>query len=159
MPHLGVSASFCEKNENSSPRPLQFLDLGHQLPQLTTCLDLIFLNEHRQNGHNKPSSQGSFWHELTHCRQRTSPHFRNMGFSFVFFVFVFFLICMIFIYLFIYYYFVTIYLFIFSIYEIYCQNGFHTTPSAQPKRCPPQYPSPTLPSLPPPINSQFLLSF
>ena len=48
----------------------------------------------------------------------------------------------------------------FSIYEIYCQIGFHTTPSAHPKRCPPQYPSPTLPSLPPPhqlsVCSQFL---
>ena len=157
MPHLGVSASFCEKDENRSPRPLQFLDLGHQLPQLTTCLDLIFLNEHRQNGHNKPSSQGSFWHELTHWRQRTSPHFRNMGFSF----FLSFLFNLHGIYLFniIFLFYLFIYLFIFSIYEIYCQNGFHTTPSAQPKRCPPQYPSPTLPSLPPPISPQFVLIF
>ena len=49
----------------------------------------------------------------------------------------------------------------FSIYEIYCQIGFHTTPSAHPKMCPPQYPSPTLPSLPPTphqtsVCSQFL---
>ena len=48
---------------------------------------------------------------------------------------------------------------VFLIYEIYCQIGFHTTPSAHPKRCPPQYPSPTLSSLPPPINPQFVLSF
>ena len=45
------------------------------------------------------------------------------------------------------------------LYEIYWQIGFHTTPSAHPKRCPPQYPSPTLSSLPPPINPQFVLSF
>ena len=44
-------------------------------------------------------------------------------------------------------------------YKIYCQVGFHTTPSAHPNRCPPQYPSPTLPSLSPPINPQFILSF
>ena len=51
--------------------------------------------------------------------------------------------------------------FFFSIYEIYCHIGFHTTPSAHPKRCPPQCPSPTHNSLPPPphqptIYSQFL---
>ena len=45
-------------------------------------------------------------------------------------------------------------LFYFSIYEIYCQIGFHTTPSAHPKRCPPQYPS-----LPTPINLHFVLRF
>ena len=48
----------------------------------------------------------------------------------------------------------------FKIYEIYCQIGFHTTPSAHPNRCPLQYPSPTLPFLPPPhqpsVCSQFL---
>ena len=47
----------------------------------------------------------------------------------------------------------------FSIYEIYCQIGCHTTPSAHPKRCPPQYPSPTFPSLPTPINPQVIPSF
>ena len=49
-------------------------------------------------------------------------------------------------------------LFIFK-YEIYCQIGFHTTPSAHPNRWPPQYLSPTLASLPPPINPQFVLNF
>ena len=63
-------------------------------------------------------------------------------------IFIFVLTCSIF-YLF----------FIFLIYETYCQIGFHTTPSAHPKRCPPQYPSPTLSSLPPPINPQFVFSF
>ena len=50
-------------------------------------------------------------------------------------------------------------LFFFSIYEIYCQIGLHTTPSAHPKRCPPQCLPPTFPSLPPPhqpsVYSQF----
>ena len=55
-----------------------------------------------------------------------------------------------------------IYLFIYLCiyYEIYCQIGFHTTPSIHPNRCPPQCPSPTLPSLTPPhqpsVYSQFL---
>ena len=40
--------------------------------------------------------------------------------------------------------------FFFSRYEIYCQIGFHTTPSAHPKRCPPQYPSPPQAAPPPP---------
>ena len=45
---------------------------------------------------------------------------------------------------------------IFFKYEIYCQIGFHTTPSARPNRCPPQYPSPTLrPSYPSSILSLF----
>ena len=39
---------------------------------------------------------------------------------------------------------------------MYCQIGFHTTPSAHPNRCPPQCPSPTFLSLPPPINPQFV---
>ena len=38
------------------------------------------------------------------------------------------------------YLFILMFIYFFSIYEIYCQNGFHTTPSAHPKRCPPQYP-------------------
>ena len=44
---------------------------------------------------------------------------------------------------FILFYFILFYFIIlfFSIYEIYCQIGCHTTPSAHPKRCPPQYPS------------------
>ena len=41
----------------------------------------------------------------------------------------------------------------------YCQIGFHTIHTAHPNRCPPQCPSPTFPSLPPPINPQFVLSF
>ena len=41
---------------------------------------------------------------------------------------------------------------------IYCQIGFHTTPSAHSNRCPPPCPSPTFPSPPPPINPQFVLS-
>ena len=47
-----------------------------------------------------------------------------------------------------------VFLFFFSIYEIYCQIGFHTTPNAHPKRCPPQYPSPTPHQ--PSVCSQFL---
>ena len=59
----------------------------------------------------------------------------------------------------------TSYLFLLFIYffkyEIYCQIGFHTTPSAHPNRFPPQRPSPTFRSLLPVINphsvsSQFL---
>ena len=49
----------------------------------------------------------------------------------------------------------------FSVYEIYCQIGFHTTPSAHPNRCPPQCPSPTSsPSHPhqPSVYSQFFKS-
>ena len=46
----------------------------------------------------------------------------------------------------------------FLIDEIYCQTGFHTTPSAHPNRCPPQCPSPNFPSLLHPINPQFILS-
>ena len=42
--------------------------------------------------------------------------------------------------------FLSCFFFLFSIYEVYCQIGFHTTPSAHPKRCPPQYPSPTPPN-------------
>ena len=40
-------------------------------------------------------------------------------------------------------------------FEIYCQIGFHTTPSAHPKRCPLQYPSPTLPPSHPHQSSVF----
>ena len=39
--------------------------------------------------------------------------------------------------------------FFFFFNEMYCQIGFHTTPSVHPNRCPPQCPSPTFPSLPP----------
>ena len=40
---------------------------------------------------------------------------------------------------------------------IYCQIGFHTTPSAHPNKCSSQSPSPTFPSPPPPINPHFAL--